>query len=193
MQIVVIAHNIRSIYNIGSIFRTCDGFGIDHLYITGYSPYPELPDYDPRMPHTIEKLTRQIHKTAIGAEQTVEFSHHDDVRRLVGELKDDGFEIYALEQTTKSIPVYESRPSNKVALLLGEEIDGVAIDLLRMSDVAIEIPMYGTKESFNVSVATGIALYALREHKNYDIVSQNKQKQNDSSNSTQTIPPTSST
>lgn len=171
MQIVVIAHNIRSIYNVGSIFRTCDGFGIEHLYISGYSPYPELPDYDPRMPHVIEKLTRQIHKTAIGAEQTVDFSYNDDIQALIAQLKTEGYALYALEQSSKSIPIYQCSPPEKVALLLGEEVDGVSIDLLRQADTTVEIPMYGTKESFNVAVATGIALYALREHKNYSILS----------------------
>lgn len=169
MQIVVIAHNIRSIYNVGSIFRTCDGFGVDHLYISGYSPYPKLPSHDARMPHVIEKLTRQIRKTAIGAELTVDFSFHENIDILISELKQSGFTLYALEQSTKSIPIHKVKPPDKVALLLGEEIDGVAINLLRQADTAIEIPMYGTKESFNVSVATGIALYALKEHKNYVI------------------------
>lgn len=167
MQIIVIAHNIRSIYNVGSIFRTCDGFGVDHLYISGYSPYPELPDHDPRMPHVIEKLTRQISKTAIGAERTVNFSYCNDIHKLVDSLKTDGYTIYALEQSTKSVPLYECRPAEKAVLILGEEIDGVPIELLRKADQALEIPMYGTKESFNVSVATGIALYALKEHRAY--------------------------
>lgn len=173
MQIVVIAHNIRSIHNIGSIFRTCDGFGVDHLYISGYSPYPELPDFDTRMPHLVDKLTRQIHKTAIGAEKTVDFSYHENINDLIDILKSKGFALYALEQSSKSVPLYKCRPSGKVALLLGEEVDGIAIELLRKADKTIEIPMYGVKESFNVSVATGIALYGLREHKNYGIVTAN--------------------
>lgn len=167
MQLVVIAHNIRSIHNVGSIFRSCDGFGVDHLYITGYSPYPELPEHDPRMPHVIEKLTRQISKTAIGAEKTVEFSHHNDVMTLVDQLKSDDFHITALELTSNSIALYSFSPPDKVALILGEEIDGINIDLLRKADTVVEIPMYGTKESFNVSVAAGIALYGLRESRSY--------------------------
>lgn len=168
MQIVVIAHNIRSIHNVGSIFRSCDGFGVHHLYLSGYSPYPELPDYDTRLPHLVDKLTKQINKTAIGAERTVDFSYHEDISALIAELKENGYTICALEQSDQSIPLSAYRPAEKTALLLGEEINGVAIDLLRKSDVTLEIPMYGTKESFNVSVAAGIALYALRERSQYD-------------------------
>ncbi len=167
MKIIVIAHNIRSIYNVGSLFRTCDGFGVDHLYMSGYSPYPKLPGVDTRMPHIVEKLTRQIHKTAIGAERTIHFSYHDDIEELLKDLKSQDFTLYALEQSTKSIPLYSVTPSNKVALLLGEEINGIAIHLLRQAQTTIEIPMYGEKESFNVAVAAGIALYALKEHRNY--------------------------
>lgn len=157
-EIVVIAHNIRSTHNIGSIFRTCEGFGVSKIILTGYSPYPKLA-IDSRLPHIAEKLTLQIHKTALGAETMVPFEHQEmpDLQSLI----DGGYTIIGLEQDKRSIMLNDYKKPNKIALLLGEEVHGITNDLLNSCDVLIEIPMVGKKESFNVSVATGIALYAL--------------------------------
>ncbi len=163
MEIIVIAHNIRSTHNVGAFFRTCDGFGVTKLYLTGYTPYPILPN-DLRMPHIAQKLTKQIHKTAIGAELTVPFAHHEAIEPLLDSLRASGYTIAALEQTPTSIPLQTFKPPAKIALLLGEEVAGIAPELLGQCDVALEIPMHGKKESFNVSVAQGIALYALRHN-----------------------------
>ena len=160
-QMVVIAHNIRSTHNIGAIFRSCDGFGVRHLYITGYSPYPKAPD-DPRLPHESAKLTKQIAKTALGAEQTVPFSYAEDPLQVLAALKKSGYQIVALEQTNTSTLLQDFTTNNgKIALLLGEERYGITDNLLAQADIALEIPMQGSKESFNVSVACGIALYQL--------------------------------
>jgi 23S rRNA (guanosine2251-2'-O)-methyltransferase len=161
-DIVVIAHNIRSIHNVGSFFRTCDGFSISHLYLTGYTPYPEVP-HDDRPPHVRLRLTQQIHKTALGAEMTVSFSHTEDPRDAIAQLKAKGYLILALEQTNSSamLPLFTTA-APKVALLLGEEVHGIPDYLLALTHKAIEIPMDGAKESFNVSIACGIALYHLR-------------------------------
>lgn len=160
MPIVVIAHNIRSTYNVGSILRTCDGFGIKKLYTTGYTPYPTLPN-DTRLPHLRDKITRQISKTALGAEKTVDIEHFDLPDKILFQYKQLGYTAVALEQSDSSInlPAYE--PPRNIVLLLGEEVHGITPDLLRLCDATLEIPMFGDKESFNVSVATGIALYAL--------------------------------
>lgn len=161
MKLAVIAHNIRSIYNIGSIFRTCDGFGVDHLYLSGYSPYPTL-THDERLPHIRDRITNQIHKTALGAEQSVQFSCAADVKNLIAQLKQAGYMIIALEQSARSILLPDFAPTtDKIALLLGEEVHGIEANLLGECDQALEIPMVGKKESFNVSVATGIALYGI--------------------------------
>lgn len=157
-EIIVIAHNIRSTYNIGSIFRTCEGFGVSKIIISGYSSYPKMP-IDSRIPHIAEKLTTQIHKTALGAECMVEFEYQE--KPNLDLLKANGFTIVGLEQDTHSILLQKYRTTNKMALLLGEEVDGISHDLLDQCDDLIEIPMTGKKESFNVSVAAGIALYAL--------------------------------
>ena len=161
MKIVVIAHNIRSCHNIGSIMRTCEGLGIEHLYITGYSPYPEI-NNDTRLPHESAKLSKQIQKTALGAEETLSWSYHTDVIALIEKLKRDDYEACALEQTSSSKPLTDYSTSRNIALLLGEEVEGIQDELLELSDSTLEIPMFGKKESFNVSIAAAMALYHLR-------------------------------
>jgi tRNA G18 (ribose-2'-O)-methylase SpoU len=158
-EIIVIAHNIRSTHNVGSIFRTSEGFGVSRIILSGYTPYPSIKN-DTRLPHISNKLTAQIHKTALGAEEIVPFEHQEvpDIQSL----EDAGFRIVGLEQDASSIMISEYKPSEKIALLLGEEVEGITKELRDVCDDLIEIPMDGQKESFNVSVATGIALYALR-------------------------------
>lgn len=160
-EITLLIHNIRSTHNVGSILRTADGFGISRVICSGYTPYPRQPN-DDRLPHIIDKLTRQIHKTALGAEATIPVDYLPDVRTWLEDNRSgDKLPVYALEQTTGSHDLRDFQPADRFALLLGEEVHGIAPDLLEWCDEAIEIPMYGQKESFNVSVATGIALYAL--------------------------------
>lgn len=157
-EIIVIAHNIRSTHNVGAIFRTAEGFGVKHIILSGYTPYPAVQN-DTRLPHIANKLTTQIHKTALGAEEIVPFSHQEqpDFRQL----KFDGYTIVALEQSANSIKLSAYKPPQKIALLLGEEVHGITPEMLHECQDILEIPMVGKKESFNVSVATGIALYAL--------------------------------
>lgn len=154
----MIAHNIRSTHNIGSIFRTCEGFGVSKIIISGYSPYPKLPN-DTRLPHLVEKLTNQIHKSALGAETMVPFEHMENVD--FASLKKSGFEIVGLEQDKRSVLINKYKKHSKIALILGEEVYGLTDVIRNKCDVLLEIPMSGQKESFNVSVAAGIALFAL--------------------------------
>jgi len=157
-DVIVIAHNIRSTHNVGSIFRTCEGFGVSQLILSGYTPYPRY-DGDTRLPHISEKLTKQIHKTALGAETLVAFTYQPlpDFE----DLKKRGYVIVGLEQDERSIPLGDYIAPEKIALLLGEEVEGIESHLRGYCDDLVEIPMKGKKESFNVSVATGIALYGL--------------------------------
>ena len=155
-HIVVIAHNIRSTHNVGSIFRTCEGFGVEKLILSGYTPYPTIAG-DTRLPHIREKITSQIHKTALDAEQLVPFEYHETLD--LGTLDLAGYRIVALEQAPDSINLHDYRAPDYVALILGEEVHGITADILSQCDDCLEIPMHGQKESFNVSVATGIALY----------------------------------
>lgn len=157
-QIIVIAHNIRSTHNVGSIFRTAEGFGVKKIILSGYTPYPKVKN-DTRLPHISEKITSQIHKTALGAETLVPFEYAEALD--LGTLRLAGYRIVALEQAPNSINLRDYQPSDKLALLLGEEVHGITPELLSQVDDIVEIPMSGQKESFNVSVAAGIALYEL--------------------------------
>lgn len=157
-EIIVIAHNIRSTHNIGSIFRTCEGFGVKKIVLSGYSPYPSTSN-DKRLPHIALKLTAQIHKTALGAETMVPFEYQPEPN--FKSLKNAGYRIVGLEQNVRSVMLDTYNSPEKIVLLLGEEVKGLTDDLIDECDDIIEIPMVGKKESFNVSVATGIALYSL--------------------------------
>lgn len=157
-EIIVIAHNIRSTHNVGAIFRTSEGFGIKKIILSGYTPYPRQ-DNDARLPHIADKLTLQIHKTALDAETIVPFEYQE-VPNLDA-LKNEGYTIVGLEQDDRSELIQNYKIPQKIALLLGEEVEGITPELRAACDDLIEIPMKGQKESFNVSVAAGIALYAL--------------------------------
>jgi 23S rRNA (guanosine2251-2'-O)-methyltransferase len=157
-DIIVIAHNIRSTHNVGAIFRSSEGFGVAKIILSGITPYPSIPD-DTRLPHIAQKLTNQIHKTALGAEIMVPFEYQEEPD--IAGLKAFGYRIVGLEQDDRSTPLPDYTPSAKIALVLGEEVEGITDELRYQCDDLIEIPMAGEKESFNVSVAAGIALYAL--------------------------------
>ena len=146
-QICLIAHNIRSLWNIGSLFRTSDAFNIKKIYLTGYTATP------PR---------REITKTAIGAEQWVDWEYQKDSMKVINFLKNDGWTIVGLELTDDAIHVSEYESPKKVALLLGHEVTGIPQEQLDACDQTIMIPMLGKKESLNVTVAAGIALHTIR-------------------------------
>lgn len=157
-EILIIAHNIRSTHNVGAIFRTADGFGVKKIILSGYTPYP-LTANDTRLPHIARKLHDQIHKTALGAEAVIPFEYQE--LPAIESLKQEGYRIVGLEQDKRSIDLPRYTSPDKIALLIGEEVHGISDDLLLLCDDILEIPMVGQKESFNVSVATGIALYHL--------------------------------
>jgi tRNA G18 (ribose-2'-O)-methylase SpoU len=157
-EIIVIAHNIRSTHNVGAIFRTSEGFGVSRIILSGYTPYPLIKN-DSRLPHISRKLTDQIHKTALGAEEIVPFEYQELPQ--ITSLKEAGYTIVGLEQDVRSVMMSDYHAPEKIVLLLGEEVEGITTDLRDLCDDLVEIPMVGKKESFNVSVATGIALYAL--------------------------------
>jgi 23S rRNA (guanosine2251-2'-O)-methyltransferase len=157
-ELVLIAHDIRSTHNVGSLLRTAEGLGVTHLYFTGYTPYPRLPAQDDRLPHISEKLTAQIDKTALGAAGMIPWSNQSDVLELIAKLKSEEYEIVALEQAKNSVPLPSYVPTGKTAILLGREVEGIATDLLAACDVLVEIPMFGKKESFNVVQAAAMML-----------------------------------
>lgn len=158
--VIVIAHNIRSTHNVGAIFRTCEGFGVEQLILSGYTPHPRV-DGDERLPHIVQKLEQQISKTALGAEKLVPYEYHE--LPPLDALRADGYRIVGLEQDNRSVMLPSYEVPDKLVLLLGEEVEGIAPELRQQCDDLVEIPMHGRKESFNVSVATGVALYALTQ------------------------------
>lgn len=166
MEVVLIAHDIRSCHNIGSLARSCDGFGVKTIYCTGYTPYIKS-DNEDRLPHIRKKITADIHKTALGAEDSVDILHHPNFGELVISLKKQGFTVTALEQSSSSIPLKSFRAATKLALVLGTETTGLPADVLALCEQVLEIPMLGQKESLNVSVAGAIALYELKRSELY--------------------------
>ncbi|PJE76500.1 RNA methyltransferase [Candidatus Uhrbacteria bacterium CG10_big_fil_rev_8_21_14_0_10_48_16] len=143
---IVIAHNIRSLHNVGSIFRSCDVFAIEKLYLTGFSGTP------PR---------KEIAKVSLGSEHRVPWEYTEDVRNVLTELTKKGYVIVALENRKGSVSIDSFHTDRPIALILGNEVDGIEQEILDACDAYIEIDMPGKKQSLNVSVATGIALFAL--------------------------------
>jgi 23S rRNA (guanosine2251-2'-O)-methyltransferase len=165
-EIIIILHNIRSTHNVGSILRTAEGLGVKKVIFCGYTPYPKntriaSDTASIRLPHITEKLTTQIRKTALGAEELLKMEYH--TAPPIAALKVDGFRVVALEQQEGSTKLNRYYPPEKIALVLGEEVNGIPADLIEQCEDIVEIPMHGKKESFNVSVAAGIALYALTQ------------------------------
>jgi len=159
-EIIVVLDNVRSTHNVGSILRTADGLGVTKVVLTGYTPYPKVAN-DERLPHEIVKQTNAIKKTALGAELTMNIERYENIHDAIAMLKKINYLIISLEQNNDSIPIDQLEIPDKLALIVGNEVDGVNVDVLGKSDSIVEIPMEGKKESFNVSVAAGIAVYAL--------------------------------
>ncbi len=148
-RICLLAYNVRSLWNVGSFFRTCDAFNVEKLYLTGYTGRP------PR---------KEITKTALGAEDTVPWEHAEDPMTIITALKEDEWAIVPLELTDDAVDLKTFSPSGKICLVVGHELSGVPADILAVAETVIKIPMLGKKESLNVAVAAGIALHHLRCH-----------------------------
>lgn len=162
-QIIVVAHNMRSTHNVGSLLRTAEGLAVKQVYLTGYTPYPVVAQ-DERLPHLSAKLDKQISKTALGAERYVDWHQEADINTVITRLRNDGYQIIGLEQTPSSAPLQTIQAPDKVALLLGREVEGLEQEVLDLCDLCVEIPMLGKKESYNVVQAAAMALYQLRFH-----------------------------
>ncbi len=160
-EIILVINDIRSTHNVGAILRTSEGMGVNKILISGYSPYPELQN-DSRLPHIYNKLTSRISKTSLGAEKMLLIEYCEDIRAELKKLADQDYEIVSLEQSDNSIKIMEYTPKDKLVLILGNELDGVAKEILEISDKVIEIPMLGKKESYNVASSAAIALYHMR-------------------------------
>ncbi len=156
MPVYVILNSIRSNYNVGSIFRTSDGAMIEKLFLCGYTPYPPRPD--------LPSGKKEILKTALGATDSVNWEYVKDPTAVIRKLKSEGIKICALELTESSKPYYKlNRNDFPICLIVGNEISGVSQELLDLCDFSIEIPQFGIKQSLNVAVAYGIAVFELRK------------------------------
>ena len=161
-KIVIIAHDIRSTHNVGSLLRTCEGIGVECVYLTGYTPYPLKNKDDDRLPHIALKLTRSISKTALRAEESQKWEQSDNLDPVLKNLEKSGYKVVALEQSNTSLPINEYKMPDKIAILIGREVEGIDRSILDKIPTHIEIPMKGKKESFNVVQATAMVLYAAR-------------------------------
>lgn len=160
-QLIVIAHNLRSTHNVGSLLRTAEGLGVQKVYLTGYTPYPRLQN-DGRLPHLAEKIHKQIQKTALGAEEQLAWQHTEELEPLLQQLKAEGYTIAAIEQSDESIRLPDYVVPEKLALIVGREVEGIEPEVLAQCDTVLEIPMFGQKESFNVVQAAAMVLYHCR-------------------------------
>lgn len=156
--IILIAHNLRSTHNVGSLLRTAEGLGIQKMYMTGYTPHPKS-NNDLRLPHLASKIHKQIQKTSLDADKTLDWEYVEDVELLISSLRYKGYTICGLEQDARSIPLHRFRPQGKIVLVVGREVNGLEVSLRQQCDHLLEIPMAGSKESFNVVQATAMALY----------------------------------
>lgn len=148
IPLIVVLNSIRSLHNVGSIFRTADGVGVEKIYLCGYTGYPPQSG---------------IAKTALGAEESVSWEYKEDVLRVIKDLKLKGYKIILLEQIENSVSHDAFKPEGPVCLVLGNEISGISDDVLQLADVALEIDMAGIKNSLNVAVAFGVVAYHLRQ------------------------------
>ncbi|WP_439480068.1 RNA methyltransferase [Chryseobacterium aquaticum] len=146
IPLVVVLDNIRSMHNVGATFRTADAFLVQKIILCGITPQP---------PH------REIHKAALGATESVDWSHESDINTAIDELKDQGFEVVGIEQTTNSTMITDFKidATKKYAVILGNEVEGISDEALQNIDSFIEIPQLGTKHSLNVSVCGGIVMW----------------------------------
>ena len=159
MKTTVVLHNIRSTYNVGAILRTAEGFAVDEVVLSGYTPWPKKPGV---LPYLAEKLRHQITKTAVGADEFVKTRWIENLPAWLGQQKALKIGLENNIADDRLVKLEDLQPeAEKVILVLGEEVNGIPPEILSRMDVLAEIPMYGRKESFNVSVAAGIALYAL--------------------------------
>ena len=145
--VIVILDDVRSMHNVGSVFRTCDAFAVEALYLCGYTPAP---------PH------RDIHKTALGATETVKWKNFDTTIDAVLNARENGYKILAVEQAHNSTMLNDLQWANeKIALVFGNEVSGVNDEVLKIADACIEIPQWGAKHSLNISVSVGVMLWEL--------------------------------
>ena len=165
MKLKLVLDNIRSCYNVGAILRTAEGLGVSEVILSGYTPRVHDANL---LPHLRDKLDKEIHKTALGAEDLLDIYSSGDILSDLRDWREQGWQIVGLENNIQNERLVvlndkglKNRLSDKVVLVLGEEVEGIDNSLYEIIDLFVEIPMRGQKESFNVSVAAGIAMWGL--------------------------------
>jgi 23S rRNA (guanosine2251-2'-O)-methyltransferase len=148
LPVLVILDNVRSMHNVGSVFRTGDAFLVEGICLCGYTPRP---------PH------RDIQKTALGATDTVPWTYKESIKEAIEECKTAGRKVWAVEQVQGSLPLQDFAPTESIALVFGNEVEGVSKETLALCEGAVEIPQWGVKHSLNVSVAAGVVLWEIRK------------------------------
>jgi 23S rRNA (guanosine2251-2'-O)-methyltransferase len=151
-SIIIVIPDVRSAVNVGSMFRTADACGVSFIYLAGITPAP-LDQF--------QRPNSDIAKSALGAEKTIPWKAVKTLRPLITKLKKDGYQIIAIEQSEPSVDYKKVRPAEKVAFIVGNEVEGVPKKILSLCDIVAEIPMKGEKESLNVSVALGVGLFRM--------------------------------
>ena len=146
IPVIVVLENVRSAYNVGSVFRTADAFLIEAVYLTGYTAKP---------PH------KEIKKTALGAEETVRWKHFTNAGLAIEELKQHGYKVFAIEQVVNSISLEKTKVPDKTALIFGNEVGGIEQSTIALCDGSIEIPQLGMKHSLNIATAAGVVLWEI--------------------------------
>ena len=149
VPISILVENIRSVHNVGSIFRAADGFGAEKIYLTGYTAHPPRED---------------LHKTALGAEDAVPWEYYDNPANAAESIKKQGIELILVEQTLESKSIYEINIQFPICFMMGNEVHGVSEELSKLADIHVELPMRGIKQSLNVSVAAGVVGYEFFRH-----------------------------
>ena len=146
LPVVIVLDSVRSLHNVGSAFRTADGFAVEAIYLCGITAQP---------PH------REIEKTALGATQSITWKYFEESKQAVEQLKKDGYTLVAIEQAENSLSLLDFEPANQVkyAFVFGNEVNGVSDEVMQMADLCLEIPQFGTKQSFNIVISTGIVLW----------------------------------
>lgn len=153
-EICLALHNIRSVYNVGAIFRTADAAGVSKIYLCGYTPAPI---------DRFGRARKDVAKAALGAEKAVKWESVESISDLISKLKKEKYTILALEQSPDSINYKKAKLNSRNLLILGEEVRGIEKEILKKCDEILEIPMKGEKESLNVSVAAGVALFGISD------------------------------
>lgn len=153
-EIYLVLENIRSVHNVGSIFRTADACGVSKIYLIGVTPTPK---------DRFGRIRKDLAKVALGAEKNIVWEQIDSSLEVLKNLKTDGFQIISIEQSENSVDYKEVKSQEKVVFVLGAEVEGLSKSVLDLSDIVAEIPMKGKKESLNVSVAAGVALFRILE------------------------------